>query len=272
MNCPRCYNPNVPDNAANCPQCGAPLDQTAMQYGRLCPSGKHQMDPTWTTCAFCKAESASFGPDSARATVAEPVRVPTGPIASHGTVADQAIAPPPPPVTGGRKTVIDGRMPDLRNGGQPAPPPLPPARRQAKTVFGMQLPDAVPPVGQVVAPPVVPAPVAQPRIVAVLVTYSIQADGMIFPVREGRNKIGADPDAEISIQQDRTISGWNTSVTFRDGKFWLSAKDSMNGTYLNGTEVPPDSTTALPNYALIRAGSTSFRFIMIEPVETPAAE
>lgn len=268
MNCPRCYNPNVPDTAANCPQCGAPLDQTAMQYGRLCPSGKHQMDPTWTTCAFCKAESASFGSDNARATVAEPARVPTGPIVGHSTVADPAIAPPPVP--GGRKTVIDGMMTDLRNGGL-QPPATPPARRQAKTVFGVQLPEAGASSASAAVSPTMHPPVALPRIVAVLVTYSIQSEGMIFPVREGRNKIGADPDAEISIQQDRTISGWNTSVTFRDGKFWLSAKDSMNGTYLNGTEVPPDSTTALPNYATIRAGSTSFRFIMIEPGETPAA-
>jgi hypothetical protein len=269
MNCPKCWNPNIPDNATSCPACGAIFDQTAQQFGRLCPSGKHTMDPTWTSCAFCKAESPNASVDGHRPTVADPTRGNAVGFAPQGTVGE--IPMPGAGTPGGaRKTVAMSDFSDLRGvpptvaPGMPAQPVAGGAR---KTVFGVQVPA-----------PEIPAPVAtaaatQPRIVAVLVSHSklVNESGAIFAIREGRNKIGSDPGCEIAVPQDGTMSGWNTSITFRDGKYWISAKDSMNGTYLNGVEVPPDSTQQLPNYATIRAGSTAFRFIMVDPAETPAS-
>lgn len=265
MNCPKCWNPSIPDNATSCPSCGAIFDQTAQQFGRLCPSGKHTMDPTWSSCAFCKAESSS-GMTRDLPTVMESPRGNVAGMGGHGTVGELLLAGVGN-ASAPRKTVA---MSDMANLGQtqiPAPGSSPASSGGArKTVFGVPMPTPEP------LTPAAVAAVAQPRIVAVLVSYSnlMNPSGTVYPVREGRNKIGANPESEIAFLTDPTMSGWHASVTYRDGKYYLSAKDTMTGTYLNGTEVPPDSTTLLPNYATIRAGSATFRFIMVDPVETPA--
>lgn len=271
MNCPKCWNPSIPDNATSCPVCGAIFDQTAQQFGRLCPSGKHTMDPTWTSCAFCKAESPGTSADLHRPTVSEVTRGNAPGFGGYGAGSEM---PPAGASAGPRKTTAIN-LNDLRAPQPPAPAPMAPpfgSGGARKTVLG-----GLVPMPEMPSPVAAPAPVAavvatQSRIVAVLVCYSslLNPAGSIYPVREGRNKIGANPENEIAFLADPTMSGWHASVTYRDGKYYLSAKDTMTGTYLNGTEVPPDSTTLLTNYAAIRAGSTAFRFIMVDPIEAPA--
>jgi hypothetical protein len=273
MNCPKCWNPSIPDNATSCPVCGAIFDQTAQQFGRLCPSGKHTMDPTWTSCAFCKAESPGSSADLHRPTVSEVTRGNAPGFGGSGPVGD----PLPAPMgasAGPRKTISMSDLTDLRKPQPSVPPPMVnQAARGRVTVLGglVPMPEMQPQVAALA--PVAPVAATQSRIVAVLVCYSslLNPAGSVYPVREGRNKIGANPESEIAFLVDPTMSGWHASVTFRDGKYYLSAKDTMTGTYLNGTEVPPDSTTLLTNYATIRAGSTAFRFIMVDPLEAPAS-
>jgi hypothetical protein len=276
MNCPKCWNPSIPDNATSCPACGAIFDQTAQQFGRLCPSGKHTMDPTWTSCAFCKAESPGTGTvaEPHRPTVSESTRGNSGVFSGHGTAIE--IPQPPVAASDARKTRLDQSGFGIPQPIAPPPaipvPPYPAVPQASsggkrQTVFNVQ-----PPTPELLTP-VAAAVVTQPRIVAVLVCYSnlLNPAGTVYSVREGRNKIGANPDNEVAFLTDPTMSGWHASVTYRDGKYYLSAKDTMTGTYLNGVEVPPDSTTLLPNYADIRAGSTAFRFIMVDPIETQAS-
>jgi hypothetical protein len=104
-----------------------------------------------------------------------------------------------------------------------------------------------------------------PRIVGVLITYSWTPEGQIFPVREGRNVIGRDPECEVHVPEDMTMSSRNSHISFRQN-FVVGDLVSKMGTDLNNEPVE-EQFRPLGNYAQIRAGSTHFIFIMISPPE-----
>ncbi len=109
------------------------------------------------------------------------------------------------------------------------------------------------------------------KIVGVLITYSWQEQGQIFPVLAGRNLIGRDPEqCDICIPQDSTLSSVNSSITFRR-QFVISDKDSMSGTYVDGEPVETEPV-ALRNYARIRTGSTFWTFVSIQNPDAVPAE
>jgi hypothetical protein len=102
------------------------------------------------------------------------------------------------------------------------------------------------------------------RIVGVLVTYTWKPEGQIFPVREGRNLIGRDPEqCEIAVPEDITMSSMNSHITYRK-TFVAGDMVSMSGTDINGEPIE-QQFRSLPNYATLRAGSTYWTFIQIEP-------
>jgi hypothetical protein len=106
------------------------------------------------------------------------------------------------------------------------------------------------------------------KIVGVLVTYSWSDQGQIFPVLEGRNRIGSDPiQCDIAVPQDDTLSAVNSHIVFRKN-FTIGDDVSMGGTDMDGEPVET-AFVPLRNYARIRTGSTHWTFIAIEP---PAAE
>jgi hypothetical protein len=108
-------------------------------------------------------------------------------------------------------------------------------------------------------------PPAPPRkIVGVLVTYSWTNAGQIFPILEGRNRIGRDPSrCDVAIPQDETLSAINSHIVFRK-TFTIGDDVSMCGTDVDGD---PIETAFVPlrNYARIRTGSTHWVFIAIQP-------
>ena len=102
------------------------------------------------------------------------------------------------------------------------------------------------------------------RIVGVLITYSWHEQGQIFPVLEGRNLIGKDPDqCDISIPQDATLSAVNSFITFRRN-FIIGDRVSMSGTDVDGEPIETEFVP-LHNYAKIRTGSTHWTFVAIQP-------
>ena len=102
------------------------------------------------------------------------------------------------------------------------------------------------------------------KIVGVLVTYSWSDQGQIFPVCEGRNRIGSDPaQCDIVIPQDDTLSSVNSHIIFRKS-FTIGDDVSMGGTDVDGEPVEV-AFVPLRNYARIRAGSTHFTFIAVQP-------
>lgn len=111
-----------------------------------------------------------------------------------------------------------------------------------------------------------PAPAAR-KIVGVLITYSWSEQGQVFPVFEGRNRIGSDAaQCEIAIPQDETLSAINGHIIFRKN-FTIGDDVSMGGTDVDGEPVET-AFVPLRNYAKIRTGSTQWTFIAVEPGET----
>jgi Inner membrane component of T3SS, cytoplasmic domain len=99
-------------------------------------------------------------------------------------------------------------------------------------------------------------------VVAVLVTYSWNPQGQVFPLREGRNLIGRGEQCDIRVTEDVTLSDVNSHITFRES-FVLGDMVSMSGTDLNGEPVE-EQFRPLENYARIRTGSTQWIFIIVD--------
>jgi len=105
------------------------------------------------------------------------------------------------------------------------------------------------------------------KIVGVLITYSWQESGQVFPILEGRNLIGKDPDqCDIAIPQDATLSAVNSFITYRRN-FLIGDRVSMSGTDVDGEPIETEFVP-LRNYAKIRTGSTYWTFVSVQP---PAA-
>jgi hypothetical protein len=265
--CPRCMAENL-DTDRFCKRCASPLQQSA---GKTCPSGRHTMDPTWTECVYCKQESVvprqSPPPPARFATVVENQTAPRG---QAGPVAYKEETPLPPrparplsppsppnaPVTPAAPFTPAAPAP------QAAVEP-PPNRQRTNTVYR--------PLNQPVSDPgqTAPSAVRDRKIVGVLVTYSWNSEGQIYPIREGRNFIGRDKDCEVCIPEDQTLSGKNSHITYRQN-FVVGDLVSMAGTDLDGVPIE-EQFHSLANYATIRAGSTYFTFIAVEP-RSPGAE
>jgi hypothetical protein len=102
------------------------------------------------------------------------------------------------------------------------------------------------------------------KIVGVLVTYSWNEQGQVFPLYEGRNRIGSDPaQCDIAIPQDDTLSSINSHIVFRKS-FTIGDDVSMGGTDVDGEPVEI-AFVPLKNYARIRTGSTHWTFIAVQP-------
>jgi hypothetical protein len=99
------------------------------------------------------------------------------------------------------------------------------------------------------------------KLVGLLATYSLNPNGQIFNIFEGKNFIGRDMPVDICIP-DKEVSGKHFSILYRsaDGKFKFKDEQSSNGTFLN--EVLTDEGE-LTNFDVIRIGSTRLIFIAI---------
>lgn len=113
------------------------------------------------------------------------------------------------------------------------------------------------------------------RIVGIVITYSWRPEGELFPIKEGKNYIGAgavssEPDhriCDIQIATDPKMSAEHALILCRHGHFDIVDQKSSNGTFLDG-ELVPLQGTLLPEKAEIRTGATVWTFLRIEPSET----
>lgn len=111
------------------------------------------------------------------------------------------------------------------------------------------------------------------QVVGVLATYTWLPQGALFPIREGKNFIGSDKvssdashqDCDVQISQDRRMSGEHALILCRQGIYEIIDQTSSNGTFLNGVMLSANQSQQLKNYSEIKAGSTVFTFIKIEP-------
>lgn len=245
--CPQCGAQNK-DGAHFCMSCAYHFKPEA----RKCPNG-HPMDSTWTECVYCKNQAE---PAPAAVPAGGPaVRTPT---VAEGDRARPQPFPPPPPTPPARPAPPDA-SPRGMGAAPPPPPGAPPGRKRRVTQFVP--PSPVPEPGGSAGPqPTAPGR----RIVGVLITYTWKPDGQVFPLREGRNLIGRDPDqCEIAVPEDMTLSGTNSHITFRKS-FVIGDMVSMSGTDLNGQPIE-EQFCPLYNYAQIRTGSTYWTFVAVDP-------
>jgi hypothetical protein len=232
--CRACHTTN-PDFAAVCSACKAPLDKTPGRQPTL-PEGAQgfsQRRPTVDDSAAQGSAAPWYTPPK------DPYQAPVTP------------QPPPQGNTPARRVTIFDSGQSAGAGYQQAPSGA--GQQQA---------------GAVATPAKMPSASAPRKIVGVLVTYSWNDQGQIFPVLEGRNRIGTDPEkCNILVPQDDTLSSVNTYIMFRK-TFTIGDEVSMCGTDVDGE---PVETPFVPlrNYARIRTGSTHWTFIAIQQ---PASE
>ncbi|GJL76414.1 FHA domain-containing protein [Nitrosomonas sp.] len=113
------------------------------------------------------------------------------------------------------------------------------------------------------------------RIRGILITYTWRPQGDLFPVREGKNYIGAgtvnrepgDPQCDIQITDDQKLSSAHALILCRHGRFEIVDLESTNGTFID-EEMIPIRGADLPDTANIRTGATSWTFMKVK-VDTP---
>jgi hypothetical protein len=206
-----------------------------------------------TVCSVCKATLDK--PAAARV----PARKPTS--------ADAAPDAPPRRVTV-FEDVSASAPSALQGAGQAQPAEkaaaAPGVSQRRVTVFDPSTLAGASAKGSSAEPGKAPVSTAGRKIVGVLVTYSWSDQGQIFPVCEGRNRIGSDPvQCDIAVPQDDTLSAINSHIVFRKS-FTIGDDVSMGGTDVDGEPVEI-AFVPLRNYARIRTGSTHWTFIAVEP-------
>ncbi|MCP4867825.1 MAG: FHA domain-containing protein [Proteobacteria bacterium] len=74
------------------------------------------------------------------------------------------------------------------------------------------------------------------RLLGVLVSFSANPSGEMWPVRKGRTTLGNDTAADVVLNYDG-ISRAHATIVSRPGVVWISDNDSTNGTFVNGVDV-----------------------------------
>ena len=101
------------------------------------------------------------------------------------------------------------------------------------------------------------------RLVGLLVSYTHNPLGEVYHVYEGRTFIGRGKQNDISVSQDKNMSGTHLMILYREaeGYFWAIDQNSSNGTYING-KFCGDKMTINTNDVIV-AGATKFVFLAI---------
>jgi hypothetical protein len=90
-----------------------------------------------------------------------------------------------------------------------------------------------------------------------LVSYTIDPLGVDFRIYEGRNIIGSDPQCDIVISGDSSVSSKHLTILYRMGVFKFKDELSTNGTFIN-EEFREDGTLADGDN--VKLGNTIFKF------------
>lgn len=93
------------------------------------------------------------------------------------------------------------------------------------------------------------------KLVGWLVSFTIDALGVDFKLREGRNIIGSDAGCDIVVQ-DGQISGKHLTILYRMGEFKFKDELSTNGTFINEVFTEDGNLQDGDN---IRIGNTVFK-------------
>ena len=95
------------------------------------------------------------------------------------------------------------------------------------------------------------------KLVGWLVSFTWNSEGQDYQLREGKTLLGADNTCDIVIG-DSEVSGHNTTILNRGGKFRIKDEFSTNGTLIDGHEI--EDQTDLKDGSTITLGKTDFLF------------
>ena len=140
-----------------------------------------------------------------------------------------------------------------------------------------------PPAAAPIPPPPAPVPAAPPRpaapasadagatrilslpvaargaVAGVLIGIEGKLEGEVYKVRDGENRLGRAPTAEIRLDdRDETVSREHALIIHRDGAFGIKPLKPDNPTFVNGEEV--EGGASLSDGDEIRVGRSTFRF------------
>jgi hypothetical protein len=295
IECSACHTLN-PDGEAACLVCGSALAAVhSGQPARMRCAAGHPIDPSWRTCPYCDRlrDAAQSGQDAAPGESRGRTRHDSaGAPAAGGTTAAAAAGAAPP----SRPTHLDqlptAQLRDVsaavtppRAGAKPTRLEMPaiPATPRHTVLTEAPVrgaPSAPPAAGLPVARPAgeVPAPAAAPgaasdgrRLVAVLAAPHLQPGGAVFPVRAGKNTLGASRTNDICLAQDHQVSGEHAILLYRGGSFMLADRMSSNGTWVNDREVPANGSVEIRDRDRIRCGGVELLLLALETAPVPPA-
>jgi len=103
---------------------------------------------------------------------------------------------------------------------------------------------------------------ARGAVTGVLVGIEGKLEGEVYKVRDGENRLGRAPTAEIRLDdRDETVSREHALIIHRDGAFGIKPLKADNPTFVNGEEV--EGGTSLSDGDEIRVGRSTFRFRVV---------
>jgi hypothetical protein len=187
---------------------------------RYCDKG-HPMDPNWTTCAYCEAESR-VNQKTSRSNATEPDKSGSNESTERSSAMQAGV------------TKIDTGLPGEPRGTTKIDnsPDTPPRKKPS---------------------------MEERKITGVLVTFSWRFQGELFVLYEGRNVIGSADGSDIQITTDCHMSAQHAVILCRAGRDELHDLLSTNGTFLNEKYVERDGKD-IADGASIKTGNTIFEF------------
>lgn len=102
----------------------------------------------------------------------------------------------------------------------------------------------------------------QAKLIGWLVTFSWNPFGDDFRIREGKTRIGSNPESDIRIE-DAKISSDHATLLYRNGKLKIRDSFSTNGTFVN-EEDTGDEPVTLSDGDTIKMGNTEFLLRLIQ--------
>ena len=101
------------------------------------------------------------------------------------------------------------------------------------------------------------------KLVGLLVTYSLNPCGQVFPLYEGRNIVGREQSCDIALTSDDKVSSKHLVLLWRAGEGiqWGEDQMSSNGTFVNGEFA--SEKFKLNNGDVLLVGNTKFVYLAI---------
>ena len=231
MICPRCNQHNN-DDVKFCRKCGAPMERRTCDNGHTIPDGLAE-------CPYCPKKTVAEPPPTAevQAGAADEGTVLVSPTELEKSGVKPRSGPGPKP-GGGRKgtvVVVPGRGDE---------PPAPASGVEAGGI----------------------ARSGDSPLVGFIVSFSLDPNGVFWPLRYGRTRIGSAETNQVRLLHAQ-VSGEHARILVHDNqgtpKIWCEDCGSSNGTQLNGAGVFNDRPD-VHSGDVLQVGPVELKLLLLE--------